>query len=380
MNNQNIVSDLQKNFPLSPKKFWKKIIEKAISAFMFGFILSATASTVYVGIFISKKFSVPLLLVLAGVLFIIGFLIVILPYIIYVREYIKRYYYSADDNFLTIKKGVFAPAEIHVQWQKIQDVYVDQDILDRMMGLCDVHIASATFSSGIAAHIDGVDIDVANGLKDYLLNKVVGVSRGGTMSTMHSDTTATTNEQKPKNIEINLSEEISSDVYPLTGKWFMISLIQILAGFLTISVIVSTSILVSNNNGDFGGLYVFLGIILLTTTARIIGLFLWKQNYKFSFMSDNIYFRSGMLSLSEKHMPYSTIQDVTIKQDIISKIFGIAEVRIENATSVPNFSSNKNFEISNAVVIQGVSKSDADKITNLLRENVLGRLDARHGL
>lgn len=38
-----------------------------------------------------------------------------------------------------------------------------------MMGFCDVHIASATMSSGMEAHIDGVDQATAEGLKAYLL-------------------------------------------------------------------------------------------------------------------------------------------------------------------------------------------------------------------
>ena len=58
------------------------------------------------------------------------------------------------------------PAQIHVQYGKIQDVYVDQDLLDRILGIYDVHISSATYSSGIEAHIDGVDKVGAEGLKN----------------------------------------------------------------------------------------------------------------------------------------------------------------------------------------------------------------------
>src|SRR6185503_6801296 len=69
----------------------------------------------------------------------------------YQWAYIQRYYYSADADFLTIKKGVIMPAEIHVQYRKIQDVYVDQDLTDRIFGIYDVHVASATATSAMEA-------------------------------------------------------------------------------------------------------------------------------------------------------------------------------------------------------------------------------------
>ena len=104
---------------------------------------------------------------LSSVLVTLGSLILVaVLYGLYISAYIRRYYYDASEQFLTIQKGVFAPTEIHVPYGKIQDVYVDQDVLDRIMGLYDVHIASATATSGIEAHIDGVDTRVAENLKN----------------------------------------------------------------------------------------------------------------------------------------------------------------------------------------------------------------------
>lgn len=147
------MNTLLTQFPLSPKKFWKKMIEKlfpwlllliVLFGISFFFALNAEKDVTYQFI---------------GIIFVIIviFFLCAVPYGFYVRAYIRRYFYDGNENFLTIRKGVFAPTEIHVQYQKIQDVYVDQDILDRIMGLYDVHIASATVTSGIEAHIDGVE-------------------------------------------------------------------------------------------------------------------------------------------------------------------------------------------------------------------------------
>ena len=49
---------------------------------------------------------------------------------------------------------------------------MDQDILDRIFGLWDVHVSTATNMSGAEAHIDGVKHDNANAIKELILAKI----------------------------------------------------------------------------------------------------------------------------------------------------------------------------------------------------------------
>ena len=49
---------------------------------------------------------------------------------------------------------------------------MDQNLLDRFFGLYDVHLSSATASSGMEAKIDGVEKEAADGLRAMLLKKV----------------------------------------------------------------------------------------------------------------------------------------------------------------------------------------------------------------
>ncbi len=86
--------------------------------------------------------------------------------------YIKKYFYNITDKFLIIRKGVFAPKEITVPLNRIQDIYVDQDIMDRLLNIYDVHISTATKTSGLRAHIDGVDRKNAEALREYILSKI----------------------------------------------------------------------------------------------------------------------------------------------------------------------------------------------------------------
>ena len=50
---------------------------------------------------------------------------------------------------------------------------IRQDILDRLLGIYDVHISTATVSSGRAAHIDGVEKDCAEKVRKIILDRII---------------------------------------------------------------------------------------------------------------------------------------------------------------------------------------------------------------
>ena len=111
-----------------------------------------------------------LIVTLVG-LSIVLLLIVFLTYL-YQKWYFSVYYYDLGKDYIVIKKGPITPQEITIPYERVQDVYVDQDLLDRLFGLYDVHLSSATISSGMEAHIDGVEKNAADGLKAMLLATV----------------------------------------------------------------------------------------------------------------------------------------------------------------------------------------------------------------
>ena len=84
----------------------------------------------------------------------------------------KYYSYDLVGKKLIIKKGVFSRNEITLPINRLQDVYVDQDILDRIFRLYDVHVSSATFISGILSHIDGLNKENSDVVKSLILSGV----------------------------------------------------------------------------------------------------------------------------------------------------------------------------------------------------------------
>lgn len=71
-----------------------------------------------------------------------------------------------------IKKGVISNATGHVRYGKIQNIFVDQDFLDRVFGLYDVHYETAGESSDFYSHVDGLEKENADKLVKFLNERV----------------------------------------------------------------------------------------------------------------------------------------------------------------------------------------------------------------
>lgn len=170
------LSKTREQFPLSAKKILKKTLTSSIGWIIF-FVFILLMSMAFV-----LPFTIPLskstssniysyyIMFIFVALGLLG-LLIFLTYL-YQKWYFDVYFYDLTADYIIIKKGPITPREITIPYERVQDVYVDQDIFDRMFGLFDVHLSSATISSGMEAHIDGVEKQAAEGLRGLLLKTV----------------------------------------------------------------------------------------------------------------------------------------------------------------------------------------------------------------
>lgn len=379
------VSDLKTKYPLSPRKFWKKMLEKVIlfviTSIIWGAVIFFTLSLIF-GFPENTKG----LIILASVSYVVGFIAQYLIYAWYVNWYIKTYHYDDETDFLTIRKGVFMPAEIHVQYLKMQDVYVDQDILDRILGIYDVHISSATYSSGIASHIDGVDKKASVELKNLFLEKIKSASNGFKGSVNNNIASDNSPSSVSNAGSVKFSSAISSEAYGLSQDWWISEFAKISLGSIFFPLIISLWIFpnvmkISGTNNFF---WLWLALVVCFYLFRMGYLFLWKLHYKYEFGQEYIYIKEGVLSVAEKNMAYSTVQDVRIHQGIIDRIFGVADLVIENASANQSFNfgshNQKNPLGINGIVIEGLSLIDAKKITEELKSVLIKKVTINKGL
>ena len=353
---------LQQDFPLSTKKFRKKIINPLTWSIFIWVIIGV------VGYFLEVDSSIIVISMAVPVLY-------LLLSAWYIKTYIKKYYYTAEEYFITIRKGVFTTAEIHIQREKIQDVYVDQDIVDRIMGLYDVHVASTTSASSIEAHIDGLDKQSAEGLKQYLLDKISGKGRRESKEDINTDDKI----EKVSLPSFTSQEDISNNTYPIQKKRVWMSIVQkIIWSFIGWAAFLW--LITSKGNSDLMQwidiLYIYFFIVVIFCIFQLINFFLWKRNYAFKLNTDNIYFKEWVLSVSEKHMPYWAIQDVSVTQWIIDKVFWLGSIQIENAAVTVN---EKNKSISSGIVLTWLLIDDANKIAKQLNA-VLNKKSSSYGV
>ena len=313
----NSPTEFQKQYPLwVTRKFWKKILSRAI---WFGVLALGAAIPTWLVLFTpndGSRLSLGYFILCAFFAFIVFEFL----YAWYVKAYIKRYYYNAGDAFLSIQKGVFAPTEIHVQYAKIQDVYVDQDILDRIMGLYDVHIASATATSGIEAHIDGVDATVAENLKNLLLASI----RGAGTPQMPMQSSVPSQPTAP----VKLDRVISSVEYPISLRWILSYFGTGTLRSIVIAFALIYYVRLSGVAGQYASFVLVFFLVLIIDTAWKL---LWRHFFHFKFLPEYIMLKTGVVSRQEKHMPYKSIQNVVLQQGILDRLLGISNVVIENA-------------------------------------------------
>ncbi len=162
-------SKTRDQFPLSTKKILKKTFVGSLGfLFLFfyfgiGAIIAAVAARSALGglsFALAGGFTLAGLAIVASAIFLVY---------LYQRWYFSVYFYDLTPDYVVIRKGPIAPREITLPYERIQDVYVDQDVFDRILGLYDVHLSTATMTSGMEAHIDGVEKAAADGLRSQLL-------------------------------------------------------------------------------------------------------------------------------------------------------------------------------------------------------------------
>ncbi|MDO8554560.1 MAG: PH domain-containing protein [Candidatus Micrarchaeota archaeon] len=143
------VRDLRTTYPLENVKPIKKTI---------GSMIVLTVLTM-VAFILAKTFAI----------IIIGALLILLIFV-YEWFYFKNYSYKTNDKVLIVKKGVLGRSEIFIPYNRVQTIFLDMDVLDRVFGLYDLHLSTIGIRAG--SHIDGLNSANSEGLKKELLAAV----------------------------------------------------------------------------------------------------------------------------------------------------------------------------------------------------------------
>lgn len=164
---------------------------------------------------------------------------------------------------------------------------------------------------------------------------------------------------------------VTEEEYPITKLWIFKAPVII--------IIVSIVALL------FG--YWFPYLVIVLPTLLIIENFLIRANFHYATREKFFEVRQGVISKKQRNLPYGVIQNVYVKQDVFDRIFGLATLRIENASQGGGKGFFKSLRLSgiyqqqqgeivgssgNAVNIPGMKKSSAEGLKAILLQKIKG--------
>jgi putative membrane protein len=81
--------------------------------------------------------------------------------------------------------------------------------------------------------------------------------------------------------------------------------------------------------GQFGGFVpVFVGVLAV---PALIGAALTYARYRWLLTGDELLLRSGVLNRQDRAIPLARVQNVEVRQSLVQRVFGVAELRVETA-------------------------------------------------
>jgi len=239
--------------------------------------------------------------------------------LIYEYLYYKLYYYRFDDGGAEIRKGVISRATGHVRYDRLQNIYIDQDWLDRLFGLYDVHYETAGEASGFYAHVDGLPKDRADKLVTFL-NEHTGRSViPSSPPAVPAPVSAAAPTPPPA---VNQSTEISSQEYPISPLHIWLSTITLTLVFSLMSLVFFLKVFTV-----IGPPVIALIIFILSYWYSSV----WYRNFSFRFGPERGEVFTKVISQSTSYLTYDRIQNVNVSQSVIGRLFHLWAINIETA-------------------------------------------------
>jgi len=336
--------------PLDKKKIIKKTIESAplilLSFFLGGivigydYVMSETGLT-----WLSALSVLPPLISIIGIY-------------VYQSFYYKLYFYDFKEGGAEIRKGVISRSTGHVRYERIQNIYVDQDILDRLFRLYDVHYETAGETSGIYSHVDGLNKENSEKLLKFLNEKL---TPGGSKMAEPLISSEDNQAGAPTGAAVDRSNTPISKmiIYKNTLFFFLSSVIAFVVAIISLKQELADANM--STKAVIPGGMIAIAVFLV---GVIIYFQIWYRNFYFQFSDRSGVIKKQVISLSNSYIYYDRIQNINLSQDVFDRLFGIFTITLETAreTSKESLTASLN--------IPGLSQTDADKLKNFLLSKV----------
>jgi putative membrane protein len=264
--------------------------------------------------------------------------------------YYKFYYYNFEESGAEIKKGVVAVSTGIVRYNRIQNLYIDQDFLDRVLGLYDVHYETAGETSSFYSHVDGLNNKNSDKLLEFLKERI---GNPNIEREEKNNITENSNDTQKDDSTILFSREniTLSKKYLFTSAIFNAEIL-ILIGLIASRMVIE----ITKNIMPINWLYVLLAMPPIFLITMIYSWF-WFKFFYFEFKNKSVHIKKGVISRSSQYIYYNRIQNININQSFLNRLLGISYLNVETAG-----------EGSATFQIPGLEVEDATKLRNFLME------------
>jgi len=310
-------------------------------------------------------------------LVIFGFLSAALVLIsaILVWEYLvwKNYDFFFGDDNLNIKHGVISKKHREIPLSRIQNVDIQRNIFQRLLGVAQV------------------DLETAGGNTTEASLKYVYLETGRAIQRKFRDLEKNlkTDEEEKRELlfELEPKELFLLGVTSVnTGMFFGILALLGLGGGFLIDAAESSGI------GLVTGLTVFIFFSAIATwTGSIINNVLKYFDFRLYQVEDSLEYERGLLKRSEGSIPLEKIQKLTIEENPLKRLFGYSTLKIETAgysaeqsvqqgaeAAIPLAKKNRTVEFGK--MIQEFESFELNSIPKRARTRYFGRYSILIGL
>lgn len=150
----------------------------------------------------------------------------------------------------------------------------------------------------------------------------------------------------PEELSLEPVAELQQRLHPLS--WVFVLLLQLKQFALPLIILLFTG------RGDRNELWPLIGVALLA----VYSIFQYFT-YRYRVLDNELIVRSGVFQKTVRHIPFSRIQNISITQNILHRVFNVAEVKLEAAGGVTPEAQ-----------MRVLSLSDAHELEELIRSHV----------
>lgn len=237
-----------------------------------------------------------------------------------------------DDGELVIRQGVVGKSERHIPLDRVQDVRFEQAVLQRMLGVCVVHVETAGGKGGPEASLSVLRLDDAERLR-------TAIFEGRAKPDAVPAPAATPIPQRAVLRSLTTRELILGGITStrIASFFLIVAPFFAVADDLGIWENALTRTLFERLGSLPGSTALLLGIAVtvVVLVGAVVGSALWMvllfHGFALSRAGEDLHRTFGLFTRRESSLPRRRIQVLEIEEGLLRRLFGLAAVRADTA-------------------------------------------------